>query len=86
MDLHVDLEGELRQLVREEVRAALAAVEPAPAGFLNVKSAAAYLDTTEDAVRAAVKRHQLPAHRTPTGRVLFLASELSSHVLAGDGA
>ncbi len=80
MNLHLDLDGDLRRIVREEVLAALVGVEPSD-GWLNAKSAAAYLDTSEDAVRSMVKRGQLAAHRTPTGRVLFLAAELDAHVL-----
>ena len=80
MNLHLDLEADLRRIVREEVLAALADVEPS-AGWLSAKSAAAYLDTSEDALRSMVKRGQLAAHRTPTGRVLLLAAELDAHVL-----
>ena len=35
--------------------------------WLNVAGAATYLATTEDAIRALVKRGRLPVHRTETG-------------------
>ncbi len=83
--LHPEVEGALRALISEEVTRALAGHEPAAPfdGFLNVKSAAAYLDTSEDGIRALVKRKQLHPHRTPTGRVLFRRVGLDAHVLGG---
>ena len=48
--------------------------------WLNVKSAATYLATTEDAIRGLVKRGRLPVHRTETGRLLFRPEELDRWV------
>jgi excisionase family DNA binding protein len=53
---------------------------PEPAGWLNVTSAASYLDTSEDAVRAGVRRKQIPSRKTPQGRVLFRRDELDAYV------
>jgi hypothetical protein len=41
----------LDELVREAVRAELAAIPAQPAGWLDVPGVADYLSTTEDAVR-----------------------------------
>jgi hypothetical protein len=54
--------------------------------WLNTKSAAAYLDWTEDALRAAVKRGQLVPHRTPAGRLLFRREELDAYALGDEAA
>ena len=70
-----ELERRVASRVREEF-----ARSAAPAGYLNVKSAADFLDTTPAAVRAMVKRGELPVHRTPNGRVLFSSSDLIEHV------
>ncbi len=72
----------VRGLVREEIAAAQPA--PAPAGWLSVKGAATYLDTTEVAIRSAVKRGELPVHRAPNGRLLFRAAELDAYVESGE--
>ena len=41
--------------------------------WLDVPGAAAHLAQTKDAIRALVKRRQIPFHRTENGRVLFSA-------------
>jgi excisionase family DNA binding protein len=51
--------------------------------WLNVEGAATYLATTEDAIRALVKRRRLPVHRTETGRLLFRPEELDAWILDG---
>ena len=68
----------LLRAAQEGARLALAEREE-PSPWLNVKSAAVYLDTTEDAVRALVKRSQLPHFRSDTGRVLFRREELDAY-------
>ena len=73
----------LDELVREAVRAELATVPAQPAGWLDVAGAADHLSTTEDAVRALVKRNELPVQRTPNGRLLFRASDLDAWVTGG---
>lgn len=52
-------------------------------GFLDVKGAAKYLSTTEQAIRSMVKRVQLPCRRTPTGRIVFSREELRAWVMSG---
>ena len=52
--------------------------------WLNVAGAATYLATTEEAIRALVKRGRLPVHRTETGRLLFRPEELDRWVLDGE--
>lgn len=71
---------ELVEGVATRVAELIAEREPTPPGWLNVSSAALYLDTSEDAVRAAVRRGQIPCRRTPQGRILFRAHELDAYV------
>ena len=52
--------------------------------WLNVDRAADYLSTTPEAIRALVKRRQIPVHRTPSGRLLFDAAELDGWVRDAD--
>jgi excisionase family DNA binding protein len=55
------------------------------AGYLDVERAAEYLSTTPAAVRALVRRRQVPHHRTPNGRLLFDRRELDAWVRQSDG-
>ena len=74
------LDEVVRAAVREAVREALAEQHPAgTAGFLNLKNAAAFLDVTEEALRARVKRREIPVHRRD-GRLYFDPHELRSYV------
>jgi hypothetical protein len=70
----------LRLIVREELAAGSERVSIGPRSFFNVESAAKYLDMTPGAVRAYVKRRQLPFHKTPQGRLLFDPAELDAYV------
>jgi hypothetical protein len=47
-----------------------------PAEWLNVAGAADHLRTTEDGIRAMVKRKRIPHHRGAAGRLLFDRAEL----------
>jgi hypothetical protein len=70
------LKDELRQIVREEVRAAMAI--GGAGGYLSTKGAASYLDATEQAIDARVKRGELaPIRRSPR---LFTREELDRWV------
>jgi excisionase family DNA binding protein len=51
-----------------------------PAEWLNVAGAADHLQTTEDGIRALVKRKRIPHHRGAGGRVLFDRAELDAWV------
>jgi excisionase family DNA binding protein len=64
------------QRVAKLVADQLASSSEASSPWLNVESAALYLDTTDDGIRAMVKRGQLPVYRSPTGRLLFRREEL----------
>ena len=78
------LEGPLRALIAEEVARAVTAHLPEPSEpWVGVKQAAAHLDLSEDALRAMIKREQLFARRTPTGRIALRISELDAWVLSG---
>jgi hypothetical protein len=74
-----DLEAELREIVREEVARALEV--GGAGGYLSTKGAAAYLDCTEQAIDARVKRGELvPIRRSPR---LFAREELDRWVYEG---
>jgi hypothetical protein len=47
--------------------------------WMNIKTAAAYLDTTEQALRGRVKREEIPVHRRD-GRLYFHRGELDEWV------
>jgi excisionase family DNA binding protein len=75
-----DFETTLRSVVQDVVEVQLAGRD-AGTRWLDVEGAAAYLgNTTPDAIRAMVKRGQIPVHRTPTGRLLFDRRELDAWV------
>lgn len=80
-----DLDEVVVRAAREGARLALGECET-PSPWIGVKSAAVYLDTTEDAIRSLVKRRQLPHHRTPQGRLLFRREELDGYVCHMEGA
>ena len=70
------LEDEMRTLVREEIARALEIGRAS--GYLSTKGAATYLDTTEQAIDARVKRAELtPIRRSPR---LFTREELDRWV------
>jgi excisionase family DNA binding protein len=71
-------------LVERLVPVLAPAVQPIqPSGWLNAKSAASYLDLSEQAIRARVKRGEIPVHRCD-GRLYFDRTELDEYV-RGEG-
>ena len=66
----------------ERMAREIAAAQTAQSPWLDVAAAATYLCTTDQAIRAAVKRGQLPGKR-PNGRVLFTRDELDRYVTQG---
>jgi Helix-turn-helix domain len=66
--LTADLLEGIRLVVREEVGAAGVAAQSEREGWLNTDSAAAYLDTSEDALRSAVKTGKIVPARRGTDR------------------
>jgi hypothetical protein len=71
-----ELLDELRLIVRDEVERACG---ERSRGLFNVKSASAYLDTSEDAIRGLVKRRQIDFNRSETGRITFTREQLDAH-------
>jgi hypothetical protein len=67
---------ELRRLVREEVERGRATQSLA---LFNAKSAARYLDMSEDALRGLVKRRQIEFNKSETGRITFTREQLEAH-------
>jgi hypothetical protein len=80
-----DLIEEIRSVVREELGTGLGSLPIRPVGFLDVDGAAGFLSTTPGAVRAHIKRGQIPVHRTPQGRLLFDPAELEKYVRGASG-
>jgi len=74
----------LEDLIRAAVNEAWAEQRIVASPWLNVEDTAGYLRTTEDALRAMVRRGDLPVHRTGTGRLLFRRDELDAYATAGD--
>ncbi|HET8893019.1 MAG TPA: helix-turn-helix domain-containing protein [Gaiellaceae bacterium] len=68
-----DLREELLDLVRAEVHAV---AERGGEGWLDAKRAAGHLSLSEEAVRALVKRREIPFAKAPNGRLLFDRAEL----------
>jgi excisionase family DNA binding protein len=54
--------------------------------WLDVPGAADHVALTPDAIRALVKRGQIPFYRTENGRVRFAVSELDNWVRTGSCA
>jgi hypothetical protein len=80
MNVTVQLPDELLDEIRNLVRGELERESPEGArGLLNVKSAAAYLDMSEDALRGLVKRRQIEFQKSVTGRITFTQQELEAH-------
>jgi excisionase family DNA binding protein len=74
--VHLDIQDELREIVREEVARALKI--GGADGYLSTEGAARYLDTTKQAISARVKRGELtPVRRRPR---LFAREELDRWV------
>jgi len=69
----------VRQVVREEIAAAQP-VSSVQSPWLVVEGAAEYLGMTPAAVRAAVRRGQLPFEKTPLGQLRFDRSTLDAWV------
>ncbi len=72
----------VREIVREEV----AAAHPTPSAqspWLDVEETAQYLGMTPAAVRAAVRRGQLPFEKTPLGQLRFDRDALDQWVRGG---
>jgi len=74
--------GVLEDLARSIAGHVAAQPAPEPSRWLNVESAADFLDTSEDAIRGLVKREHengFPVHRRG-GRLLFDRRELDAWV------
>jgi excisionase family DNA binding protein len=71
--------------VAQRVASVLKSREPVPepaSPWFTVEQAADYAQMTPDAIRSAEKRNQLKAHRSETGRVRFLKSDLDKFLAA----
>jgi excisionase family DNA binding protein len=71
--------------IAARVATAIKSSEPVPepaSPWFTVDQAADYMQMTPDAIRASEKRGQLKAHRSETGRVRFLKSDLDAFLAA----
>ncbi len=73
-----DLASTLVERLAPLVATAIAPTEQA-SPWMNIKSTAAYLDTTEQALRGRVKRGEIPVYRRD-GRLYFHRAELDQWV------
>ena len=73
---------DLREIVADEVSKVLEQRSASDQGFLRMRDAAAYLGISENALRMASKRDEIPLHRLGK-RVLFDRSELGAFVRNG---
>lgn len=48
--------------------------------WLDMKSASEDTSLSEEALRTAAKRGRLPVHKGPSGRLVFLASDLDQYM------
>jgi hypothetical protein len=72
---------ELAHAVALELAHDVGVSESAQSPWLDVNAAAIHLGaTTPEAVRALVKRRQIPFHKAPNGRLLFDRHELDAWV------
>ena len=76
----VTISDDLCRAVAERVSRLVLESLPQSTDWLTVAGAAAYLATTEDAIRGHVKRGQIPCHRGAAGRILFDRAELDAWV------
>jgi excisionase family DNA binding protein len=70
---------EFYETVAQRVASHVAAILDRPAEWLTVPQVAAYLRTSEDGIRALVKRGRIPHHRA-AGRILFERAEIDDWV------
>lgn len=77
--------GQLLDLVREVMREELIASRERSrsSGWMNLKTAADYLDMEVEALRSAVRRGKLPVHRGLSGRWMLDRAELDEAVREG---
>jgi hypothetical protein len=76
VNLALTIPDQLLTEVEERIAAKLRLELSQPVGYLNVTSAADFLDTTPGAIRSLVKRKELAPIRTPNGRLLFTVESL----------
>jgi excisionase family DNA binding protein len=69
----------VREIVHEAVSASQPPAEPEP--WLNVKSAAKYLDMTEDALRSLVKRGEIKPYRSENNGLRFRREQLDAFAM-----
>jgi len=71
--------------VIEQQAAILAKLDEPSVEWLDARSAAFYVSTTERALRRAEQKGHIKAHRSSNGRVLFRRSDLDRFAVANDG-
>lgn len=74
----LNLEDDLRRIVREEITAS----QQTQPGWMDVPAAAAYLSLSEWALRALVKKDAVPFCKVG-GRIKFSAADLDAWVRLG---
>ena len=77
------ISDEFYEALAQRVASRVAAMLGSPAEWLTVAQAALHLQTSEDGIRALIKRDRIPHHRA-AGRVLLERGELDTWVRGGD--
>jgi excisionase family DNA binding protein len=80
MEVPLLISDEFYETLADRVASRVVAMLGNPAEWLTVAEAAAYLRTSEDGIRAFVKRRRIPHHRGAAGRVLFERAEIDAWV------
>ena len=74
------ISDEFYETLAQRVASQVADMLGCPAEWLTVAQAAVHLQTSEDGIRALVKRKRIPHHRGAAGRLLFDRAELDAWV------
>jgi excisionase family DNA binding protein len=84
VNVRVEITDEDVERIARRVTELLAERGSSSTVWLDVAGAAAHLRMTKHAIRALVKRHQLPTHRTTNGRLRFDRDELDEWARRAD--
>ena len=74
------ISDEFYETLAQRVASQVADMLGRPAEWLTVAQAAVHLQTSEDGIRALIKRKRIPHHRGAAGRLLFDRAELDAWV------
>jgi len=76
----LQISDEFYETLAQRVASQVADMLGRSAEWLTVAQAAVHLQTSEDGIRALIKRKRIPHHRGAAGRLLFDRAELDAWV------